>query len=352
MKLTAIYLQPQNGYKTQLRSDTLWGMLCWAIRNVYGKQKLEDFIAAYEPNNENVDTYALSSCFPYIQTGETKTHFFPIPKLPPKHRKLEAKTFEDCVTEMNGRKDEKKRIYLTQTDFEAVLKTGELPQPKPPQKDGGQPLKQPKIEAFPITRNTIDRIRGGTFQAEGGGQLFHVDEYHIQSKNEQENIKHGLFFLAKGNIDLLRGALNYLQHTGLGGDRTVGKGWFKIHIEDFILNEPKTANACTTLSLYHPNEAEINDIETGDDRVLNYKLEMRAGRLGFLNYKQVMKNAIMMFEEGSVFPVENFDPNKQYGQNPIVLKKNTQHNPGLQHDVSHYGIGFMVKMNIPNPTNH
>jgi len=184
-------------------------------------------------------------------------------------------------------------------------------------------------------------------ERDGSGQLFHVDEYHLML--EDETTKRGLFFLVKGDIEpLLRGALNYLEHTGFGGDRTVGKGWFKVHYdENFTLDEPIDANACTTLSLYHPSEkqSEIEYFEQEEFKdILNYKLELRGGKLGFFNYKQVRKDAILMFKEGSVFPIKN--NTTQYGKNPIVLSPDPVHNPGLHHDVSHYGIGFMVKMNV------
>jgi len=349
--MTAVYLEPQNGYKTPLRSDTLWGILCWAIRNVYGEDKLKDFIADYKGGNNN---YTLTSCFPYIESDGKKTHYFPAPLLPVKHEKIEG-DYKTYAREMTKRKKEKQRNFLTKEEFEHVLKRGEIPKNKSDI--------SPKIDAFPVTRNTIDRLKGGTLQLEGG-QLFHVDEYHVQVKKSIEKITDledktsysaGLFFLVKGDTQLLKGALRFLQHTGLGGDRTVGKGWFKItYDENFTLVEPTDGNACTTLSLYHPKEGEINDFKSNHDNnlkhnkdndFLNYKIEMRGGKLGFFNYKQVQKDAIMMFEEGSVFPLNGAVQN-QYGHNPIVLSPDPVNNPGLHHDVSHYGMGFMVKMKL------
>ncbi len=333
MKLTAVYLEPQSGYKTPLRSDTLWGALCWGIRHVHGEDKLVEFIKAYK---EGGDTYSLSSCFPYIEREGEKIHFFPRPKLHTPYKSFNAKTFDEGVKKMSGRKEKKKRSkYVSQAVFEKILQSGSLP-------DAYEMTDYPVAKAYPVTRNTINRIDGGTLDRDGQGQLFHVDEYHTNG---------GLFFLVKGKLDLLRGALNYLEHTGFGGDRSVGKGWFKIHYdENFELNEPSKANACTTLSLYHPKKQEIANFEADSENIFSYKLEMRGGRLGFLNYKQVNKDAILMFQEGSVFPIENYDE-EQFGYNPIVLEPNEEYNPGLKHKVSHYGIGFMVKMNIPAKTN-
>jgi len=337
MKLTAVYLEPQNGYKTPLRSDTLWGMLCWAIRSVHGEPTLERFIADY---NEGKGAFSLSSCFPYVELDGVKTHYFPLPQIY-NDNPLQAESFDDCVREMTIRKDIKKNLkYIKQELFEQILRGEKLPDDTTLIK-----LEKPPASAsLPVTRNTIDRVKGGTLERDGRGQLFHVDEYHLTNKT-------GLFFLVKGDIaPLLRGALNYLSHTGFGGDRTVGKGWFKIHHdENFTLNEPAGANACTTLSLYHPNdEKDDEEVEYFEQEkfkdILNYTLELRGGKLGFFNYKQVRKDAILMFKEGSVFPLKN--NTTQYGKNPIVLSPDPVHNPGLHHDVSHYGIGFMVKMKV------
>ncbi len=345
MKLTAVYLEPQNGYKTPLRSDTLWGILCWAIRSVHGEPALVKFIADYQGDK---GALSLSSCFPYIELCNEqcdkkdnkycKTHYFPLPQLY-RDNPLKAETFDDCVREMTTRKDIKKNLtYVSQDLFEQILRGEKLPDDETLIKLA----KPPAPASLPVTRNTINRIKGGTLERDGRGQLFHVDEHHLADKT-------GLFFLVKGDIKpLLLGALNYLSHAGFGGDRTVGKGWFKIHYnENFILNEPNEPNACTTLSLYHPNEkqGEIEYFEDDKfDEILNYTLELRGGRLGFFNYKQVRKDAILMFKEGSVFPIKKGAA--QYGKNPIVLTPDPVNNPGLHHDVSHYGIGFMVKMNV------
>jgi len=301
---------------------------------VYDEPTLEKFIADY---NEGKGAFNLSSCFPYIESDEIKTHYFPPPKLY-NDNPLKAESFDDCVREMTTRKDIKKNLtYVSQELFEQILRGEKLPDDETLIK-----LEKPPTPAsLPVTRNTIDRIKGGTLERDGRGQLFHVDEHHLADKT-------GLFFLVKGDIKpLLRGALNYLEHTGFGGDRTVGKGWFKIHYdEDFTLNEPANADACTTLSLYHPNDTanEVEYFENNGDKVLNYTLELRGGRLGFFNYKQVRKDAILMFKEGSVFPIKKGAT--QYGKNPIVLSPDPKNNPGLHHEVSHYGIGFMVKMKI------
>lgn len=345
MKLTAVYLKPQNGYKTPLRSDTLWGILCWAIRSVYDEPTLEKFIADYKDDKNEI---RLSSCFPYTESDGVKRHYFPLPQL---HREKplqaensdnhvrETENFDAFVREMTNRKDIKKNLtYVSQDLFEQILKEGKLP-------DDEVLItlaKPPAPTSLPVTRNTIDRIKGGTLERDGRGQLFHVDEHHLTDNT-------GLFFLVKGDIKpLLRGALNYLEHTGFGGDRTVGKGWFKVdYDENFELKEPAEPNACTTLSLYHPseNQGEVKYFEQEEFKdILNYTLELRGGKLGFFNYKQVRKDAILMFKEGSVFPIKN--NNIQYGKNPIVLSPDPVNNPGLHHDVSHYGIGFMVKMKV------
>ncbi|RMG73182.1 MAG: CRISPR-associated protein Csm7, partial [Bacteroidetes bacterium] len=35
-----VYMKPRSGFRGSLRSDTLWGTLCWAMRLLYGETAL------------------------------------------------------------------------------------------------------------------------------------------------------------------------------------------------------------------------------------------------------------------------------------------------------------------------
>ena len=39
-----VYLRPKLSYRTSLRSDTLWGLICWGISTVHGEKDIKGFI--------------------------------------------------------------------------------------------------------------------------------------------------------------------------------------------------------------------------------------------------------------------------------------------------------------------
>jgi CRISPR-associated protein Csm4 len=119
-QLKIIYLKPLGGYKTELRSDTLWGLLCWGIRHLYGEKRLESFLSSY---TEGSPEWIISSTFPYKQDGNRRIPFFPKPFLPDTNQVSGVSEKE----RLRLRKQVKKMFWLEQTDFEKTLK-GELKQ--------------------------------------------------------------------------------------------------------------------------------------------------------------------------------------------------------------------------------
>ena len=317
MQTKIIYLKPRTTFRTVLRSDTLWGTLCWAIRNIYGETSLLDFITK--------TPFVISSTFPYLENGENKTRFFPYPKVYKKPMVIDPElSFTEKLKKAAKRKRQKKAsLWLTEVDFQKFIKGEGF------EKSADEIL--PKQQSIVVTRNRIDRLKGGSLKIGETGQLFHIDEIYLEQMNA------GLFFLAKGeDLTLLEGALRYLNHIGIGGDRSTGKGHFEIsEPEDYPnIEEPKDAEYMTNLSLYYPDDKELVNFQSKD---FTYQLEDRQGRLGFLSFKNVEKSALLFFSEGAVLP---YLKQNTWGQNPIVDTKMK-----LDHSVYHYGHGFMIKMN-------
>jgi len=336
-----IYLTPQSTFITDLRSDTLWGIICWAIRNIYGNNELEKFIDSYLSNSPE---FIISSAFPFtLNENKEKTIYFSRPILPlkefePYDNNIKA---SEKVADASLRKKIKKITLLKKELFEKYI-TGSLDNNYivTAIKKEDKTIFPPKPETESVTHNRIDRIKGGTLKINEADQLFHSTEMYFANENEGE-IKHGagLFFLAKGNIEKLKTALRWLSHVGIGGDRSTGKGFFKFEVENFSLNEPTDYNSVTNISLYYPTKEELQLFK--NNPYFNYQLEKRQGYIGYLKYKKFDKLPTMMFKEGSVFPAIN---NHQYGSNTIVKQQDEK--AGLFHNVFQYGLGFMIKMNI------
>ena len=164
---------------------------------------------------------------------------------------------------------------------------------------------------------------GASLEKNGKGQLFHTDDLYVEAALTEDEIKKsegdankagltsGLYFLAKGNINLLKPVFRYLEHHGLGGDRNIGKGFFEFEIDtlDFpsIDSYEGDPNAELTLSLFHPLQFEAKTLSqyaphSDEYRRLNYQLVWRKGKPGVVSFnRQIDKNPIIMFEEGSVF---------------------------------------------------
>ncbi len=369
------YLEPQSGYKTPLRSDTLWGTICWAIRSIYGITELENLIQSYV---DGTPAFVISSTFPYKQIAADKKLFFPRPILIQGKKEgtqgssaNSTEGTEPKLTQKLRKAGEKKKArkiqFINQDYFEGHI-NGELSVPelesiyreehkeisvskydKVPY-EGNPELFAPKVEEKLVTHNTIDRRKGGgTLTLDNGGQLFHTEEHYLKDptnvSDDKANV--GLYFLAKGTsegIKMLDVALRYLQHIGIGGDRNTGKGFFRItrSDKDFVLREPKEPNALTCLSLYYPSYDELVYYQEPSSReYFNYELEIRKGRLGFLARSKYKKPALQMFKEGATFP---FLDQPYYGRIKKIMEKEHKDNP--DYDVYQYGYGFMIKMHL------
>lgn len=357
--LKAIYLYPQSGFRANLRSDTLWGMLCWGIRAVYGEKALvghpDAFIDSFLGEQP---AYLLSSAFPFIQNEKGTHHFFPRPILPKADQSEQKMDPEEARAGLANRKLLKKVQYLEQKDLMALasgtMKTDQLNDHLLDriETDG---LLQPKIKEVAVTHNTIDRLRGGTLEKEERGQLFHVGEQFIQAnllkgkaeKQLKGTHRAGLFFLVKGDPDKIMGALRFLETIGFGGDRNTGKGRFEVKgPQPFTWPEIKEPNAMTNLSLYFPKGSLADQPQPELSRYrhspwFQYELEERVGAVSFGGYGKIAKPLRVFFKEGSLFP---YHPADSYGQSSLILPS-TRHE-ALPHDIYQYGHGFMLPMHL------
>jgi len=340
MNCKIIYLDTRSGYRSRLHSDTLWGAICWAIRMIYSTQKLEDFIAAYQPGGNHSDAIYISSAFPYAMYAGERVHFLPrIYKSVPAHEPLDDDIpFQQKKEAFRSLKKFKKRTWMTLHDFEreiGAIKPKELPE--------NHLSTIPSVKSVAVTHNTINRVTGATLELNNGGQLFHIEENYVTIKDKNnQSLDTGLYFLAKGNVELLEAALRFLQHHGIGGDKSIGKGAFQMTCKDFELQEPQDFNAQVTLSLYHPTEAERMNYQQQQSPLMNYKLVERHGFIHNKYNKKIAKNPTLFFTEGSVLPNISGHSSDIFGENREIGKGKS-----VGHPVWRYGHGFMVKAKIP-----
>lgn len=335
-----VYLQPLSSFTRTLRSDTLWGLLCWGIRNVYGNAAVEDFIAMHTKGDEVVK---VSSAFPFIKETETGTTelFFPKPLLPSFNWELisEGKSKTEKLELYAQLKSFKKEKELDKTTFEAVI-NGEMSDldlfnrfaEKETLSQNGKKEKPFKNES--VMHNQIDRLTGTVVE----GALFVKEEIFCIENG-------GLFFLLQSPPDvfpLIEASLRFLSHSGFGGDSSVGKNHFLPQINDFSLRLPdKDAKNFVTLSLYTPLPEELRTFTASPDNCF-YEILTRKGKAGgkFLQLEDFWKPSRLSFSEGSVFPHYK---DHNYGSVSKVLDAGVRDIP---FNVYRSGIAFNLPVNL------
>jgi len=94
-------LTPLSAFATPLKGDTLFGQLCWAIRNRFGETRLIELLNGY---TEDRPFAVISDAFP--------EGYWPLPKLPGSFYAL---------PEDEDRKAVKKRAWLPEAAFDKPL---------------------------------------------------------------------------------------------------------------------------------------------------------------------------------------------------------------------------------------
>lgn len=316
------YLYPHSTFRGELRSDTLWGIICWGIRFLYGQEQLQTLLAEY---GEGKFPFIISSAFPFYEEEKGKQKlFFPRPYLPQKDAKnLAPLSRKEAIPKMKERKEIKDISYISEETLKALCAGLNSDQMQ-------EKLKEkkfvPTIKTDASTHNTLNRLTNGTLEKDGQGQLFHTDEKHVsvpkkEEDNKERKYRSGLFFLirSENHWDKIQAVLRWLAHTGIGGDKNIGKGFFDMETSEWEAPTPTNAvkpNACMSLSLFMPTDDEISCLnekirlvkEKKEPDFLNYQITFRKGFMGNGYPKSIEKKNLAAFVEGSVFPKREHEP--------------------------------------------
>ena len=312
-----VYLKPRTTYRTALHSDTLFGCVCWAIREVFSETRLEELLAQFASGNP---PFLLSSAFPFQDNeSDGRTHFYPRPMLMPTEFEI-----PNNVDEAEKQKKFRKAKWITEETLSKF--TSGAWNEADYYASGTWDTEGPEEITVEVQHNTIDRLSGGTGTTPSGN-LYSLTEYAISDG--------GFFFLLDGEASVVEGALGFLEHFGIGGDSSLGKGRFEIEVIDADLPAPSEgADRFMTLSLYAPRPSEMATVRSDGAW---YNLVVRKGKVGgpFLRVEDFWKKSLTMFAEGSTFPTTEQKP---FGHNPIVKGIAD----GLPFDVQHYGYAFQI----------
>ncbi len=318
--MKAIYLESRGAYRNELHSDTLFGLICWAIRQVFDEARLVGLLKAFADGRP---PFLISSAFPCRKDGTGWQPFLPRPLLPP------PKPVRDLSPEEAQRLKQYKRLrYIPAEHFNKFLQGDYSDVSYYGSNEWEEKFEVPMPQCVDRLHSTIDRLSGTT---DGEGNLFTEPEYRTDA----------LYFLLDGKeADLVENALRFLEDFGWGGGNSVGYGHFAATVGESPLKATATvaeSDRFITLSLYHPHPDEINHFRT---REAWYDLVVRKGKVGghFFHTEDVWKRSVLMFAPGSTFP--SMADKQMYGRNPIVKGRAD----GLPFDVQQFGYAFAVGM--------
>ena len=317
--MRAIFLEPRGAYRNELHSDTLFGLICWAIRQVFSEARLVELLEGFAADRP---PFLISSAFPCTKEGTTWKPFLPRPLLPPPD--LDNRGREEA----QRLKRYKRLRYIPVDHFNQFLQ-GSYSEHSYYASEVWEDLVIPVPQPTDRLRSAIDRLSDTT---DGEGTLFARAEYRAA----------GLFFLLDGQeAELVVKALRFLEDFGWGGGNSLGYGCFAATETESPLGKPVAEPArFVTLSLYCPRPAELEHFRAGEAGESWYELTVRKGKVGghFLQTGDFWKRSVLMFTPGSTFPA--MTGRSAYGCNPIVKGRRD----GLPFDVQQLGYAFAVGM--------
>lgn len=153
----------------------------------------------------------------------------------------------------------------------------------------------------------------------------------------------GLYFITDAKGDLLDEILKLfklLGEQGIGTDKNIGGGKFRVEQSQIDLYECVDANAQITLSLYIPTKDELNKIDLKSSR---YDLLLRGGYMSGskdVDLWHIRKKSIYMFNIGSIFSTQHPLNGK------IVDLCPTEYNAPHMHPVYRSGRPFVLPIKI------
>ena len=322
MNTYRVYLRPRSSIGTWPMSDTLFGAMCWAVYHLYGKEKLENILNDYHANPK----FIVSSAFPFLERPGSLIHFYPKPMIAELTvNEVEALTEKEIagnvahdslifkrkiITITEKLKSIKRAAFVSESIFTDIvrgedmtslyerLNTGQIVSRGGILMTSEESLTQAEESFFiqqDALKNQIDRVTGATVE----GLLFLKRETFFRTPRT------GLWFvLQTDDTDFVIPLLKYLQDTGIGSDRTTGKGHFDIEFgSSFDLPKADNPDSFIILSRWCPEEKERNF--TGGFACWNL-VNMRPIRETMYCHgkKRILKDLIRMFAEGSVFPIK------------------------------------------------
>ncbi|UPM42478.1 type III-A CRISPR-associated RAMP protein Csm4 [Halocatena salina] len=313
--MKSVVLSPDGPFSEIPHSDTLFGAICWGIRDLHGNKFLEDVLAQFKAGKP---PFRISSLFPLLD-GNDRTFLLAKPRLPLLQAGCEEMTNERLAALTAWQKIKYIPADLFSMIARGTLTDGELLDGFDDETltvDGdrydrknsvlvpaGTVADQPPFKTVERTRNAVNRLTGST-----DGSLFHRDAVFFPDDG-------GLHVCVDGDTDLVLDGLAVAQDRGIGGDTSIGHGQFRIKgVESVDVPEPTDEWVCSlSLCIPHPEEMEPFLSEG------YYELEPRKGVVenSLTSPENIWKKRVLTLAEGSILPRKQ-EPSERAGSDTLT----------------------------------
>lgn len=271
-------LTPLSAFATPMLGDTLFGQLCWALREEQGEAALNQLLAGYTQGQP----------FAVFSDG-LPANYFPRPLLPPQYL--------GAASDSTERKQWKKIRWIAND----VLKNPVVDWMK--QASCQQPM---AVREQIHPHNTINRMTGTT--GRDGFAPYSVEEFWYHN-DAQLNV---FAVIDKDRIDseLIETLFKRIGAFGFGRDASIGLGKFGVDIcEPYVLPAQAGANAWLTLAPCAPQGLGYDGNNSYWQPFTRYG---RHGNIAVLS--SPFKNPVLLAATGSVFCSDKFDAPMFIGQ--------------------------------------
>ncbi len=286
MKLYKTIITPTSNFSTLLKGDTLFGQLCWSVRFVFGRKRLEELLSDYD-----------KSPFLIVSDGFSSGYL-------PKPKMTSVLLGENIL----DKKSNRKKVWLTQKE----LRNGEYYKART-DKDINNIDKKDTI-----IRNSINYKTATT---EG-------DKFSPYGINEMNFSKKDIYFLLGDYFKLedLEQCLEFVSKSGYGKDSTIGKGRFEFTSLEKI-SSIDISNTYMSLSPFVPCNLQYKEIY--------YEPFTRFGKSGANRaFKKPFKKPIIFADYGAVVKFDKKIDIKYVGKAVV--------NISTYEDIVHQGYSIVL----------
>lgn len=327
MKTYSVRLLPLSSFQSLPSSDTLFGAICWGIKRLYGEEKLLETLKEF---NSGKPGFVLSSSFPLLQDKHGgSVSFYPKPLnaglsaddiegiAKDAIEKIFKKAMKGIITKY---KKFKKTEYFSDSLFCSAIKGMTERQlfedyVSGKNKSVGSILLQDSeytsdsmsYKSATVQKNSIDRFTMSTSEE---GQTFYQREIYTSNTFNLH------FLIMTDTISLLLPVFKYLEDKGISGNRSTGKGRFKVEVMgEKTLPIISNSKSFINLSRYIPQTDEIEWEGNGNFyEVFPYRSKVESD--GEFKGEDIWKSRVMYLKEGSC--LEAKDKKEFYGGTPVV----------------------------------